>query len=99
MILREVIKVGKQRTEFFKTWIIVLAILMIISSIMIVALSIDGLISSGPLSDSDIGILINIILGLIIANILIIIVLYFFWSILKTLEEIRDRNNNKKEEL
>lgn len=95
---------GKQRTEFFKTGIIVLAILMVISSIMIVAISLDGLISSEPLSDSDTGILINIILGLIIANILIIIVLYFFWSILKTLEEIRDRSysisieKNKKEE-
>ena len=93
---------GKQRTEFFRKCIIIFMILMLMISIGIACLATSGVINYGQ--SSDVPILINILFGLIIANIVILIILYYFWSILKTLEEIRDRNysisieKNKKEE-
>lgn len=93
---------GKQRTDFFKKIIIVFDLILILSDFLIstftILMTYENNINS--LSDTIIMCIILSICGIIVIN----IILYFFWSVLKTLEEIRDRTysisieKNKKEE-
>ena len=76
---------GKQRTEFFKKCIIIFIMIMFLITGAIASIILEYVY--------DISITIMYLLGAILANIVCIIVLYFFWSVLKTLEEIRDGNN------
>ena len=87
---------GKQRTEFFKRCIIIFIMIMFLCTGAFAAIVLEY--------GYDLSIIIMYLLGAVIANIVCIIVLYFLWSVLKTLEEIRDRTysisieKNKKEE-
>ena len=93
---------GKQRTDFLKKIIIVFDLILILSDFLIstftILMTYENNINSLP--DTIIMCIILSICGIIVIN----IILYFFWSVLKTLEEIRDRTysisieKNKKEE-
>ena len=93
---------GKQRTDFFKKCIIIFDIILILSVFLISIFTIFMTYENNfnALSNTIIICFILSICGIIVIN----IILYFFWSVLKTLEEIRDRTysisieNNKKEE-
>ncbi|MBR0427475.1 MAG: hypothetical protein IJK18_04690 [Clostridia bacterium] len=79
---------GKQRTEFFKKCIIIFDLILIISdfliSIFTILMAYENNINA--LKDTIILCIILSICGIIVIN----IILYFLWSVLKTLEEIRD---------
>lgn len=85
---------GKQRTNFFKKCIIVFIMFMFIITGIIGGIGVGTILDSGYENNM----MIIYLLGLVTANIVCIIILYFLWSVLKTLEEIRDGNNNDKEE-
>ncbi len=79
---------GKQRTDFFKRCIIIFDIILILSDFLISIFTIFMTYENNfnELTDTIILCIILSICGIIVIN----IILYFLWSVLKTLEEIRD---------